>query len=181
MSINDKQSLITHIGAGNRVKYLFFWGHTPQTESVVDKSCFSQWYAASFEIDNIRYQTAEHYMMAEKARMFQDNDRVDQILATEHPHEAKNLGRSVSGFDNNSWRDRRMDIVITANQAKFAQNTALGEFLINTGDSILVEASPHDTIWGIGLDKNSPYANNPAAWRGLNLLGFALMQVRSLI
>jgi hypothetical protein len=120
-------------------------------------------------------------MMAEKARLFGDLDTLDKIVSCTHPGEAKQLGRQVRDFDQTTWTHRRSEIVVRGNRAKFDQNLALGEFLIGTGDRVIVEASPRDMIWGIGLDKNNPKAQDPKTWRGENLLGFALMQVRALL
>jgi ribA/ribD-fused uncharacterized protein len=91
------------------------------------------------------------------------------------------LGRSVVGFDEQLWQQHRYEIVLTGNIAKFAQNKELCTFLLNSKNRILVEASPVDSIWGIGLAADDPLAMNPAMWHGLNLLGFALMEVRSLL
>ena len=179
--ISNKLDLINYINQGNKVKYLFFWGHQPNQDGSIGKSCFSQWYEASFQIDGVKYQTAEHYMMAEKARLFKDNEILAKILAVSHPGEAKKLGRQVKGFDQETWLEHRSPIVVQGNVGKFNQNEALKEFLLNTGERILVEASPRDRIWGIGLGQNNPDAANPDKWRGLNLLGFALMKVRSLL
>ena len=179
--IKSKQDLIDYINRGNKVKYLFFWGHQPNKDGAISKSCFSQWYEASFEIDSVKYKTAEHYMMAEKARLFGDSDVLAQILAAEHPGAAKKLGRLVKGFQPETWLENRFEIVVRGNVAKFGQNPELKDFLIATGNRILVEASPRDRIWGIGLGQNNPDAEDPCKWRGLNLLGFALMEVRNVL
>jgi ribA/ribD-fused uncharacterized protein len=84
----------------------------------------------------------------------------------------------VQGFDEAAWLEERFSIVVRANQAKFSQNPELESFLRQTGSRFLVEASPVDRIWGIGLTRDDAKANDPNLWRGLNLLGFALMQVR---
>lgn len=176
--MKNKQDLLDRLNHNEQVKYLFFWGHQPSRDNVVDKSCLSQWYEAPFELDGIQYNTAEHYMMAEKARLFNDNDVLGQIIAAKHPGEAKKLGRLVAGFKQEAWEQHRFEIVVRGNIGKFGQNSNLKEFLINTGERILVEASPRDRIWGIGLGQNNPEAENPYRWRGLNLLGFALMKAR---
>lgn len=117
-------------------------------------------------------------MMAEKARLFGDETIRSQILRAGSPGAAKNLGRKVSGFDEATWRAHRFGIVVEGNHAKFAQNNELGDFLRSTGSKVLVEASPKDRIWGIGMERDDEHANNPLLWKGLNLLGFALMEVR---
>ncbi|MGK7953339.1 MAG: NADAR family protein [Xenococcaceae cyanobacterium] len=178
--IKTKLDLIDYINQGNNPKYLFFWGNQPNKDGSIGKSIFSQWYEASFQIDSVRYPTAEHYMMAEKARLFKDDDVLAKILTASHPGEAKKLGRQVKGFSQETWLKYRIPIVVRGNLAKFSQNEALKEFLLNTKERILVEASPRDRIWGIGLEQNNPDAENPYQWRGLNLLGFALMEVRNI-
>jgi ribA/ribD-fused uncharacterized protein len=176
--LRTKEDLIAYLAEGGTAKYLFFWGHTPPKDGSIDKSCFSQWYDAGFDIDGIHYPTGEHYMMAEKARLFGDDEMLQQILSSVHPRKAKQLGREVKRYDEKRWREHRFEIVTTGNVAKFSQNENLKTFLLNTGNRILVEASPRDKIWGIGMDKNNPDVENPAKWRGLNLLGFALMEAR---
>lgn len=179
MKIRDINSLKAAIKNGLNPKYLFFWGHTPKNKEQVDKSCLSQWFPASFVVDGINYPTAEHFMMAEKALLFEDSETLQKILQASHPNEAKKFGRMVQHFKEPVWAKYRFEIVVNGNEAKFAQNPALRQFLLNTHDCILVEASPYDKIWGIGLAADDPQVQNPEAWRGLNLLGFALMEVRA--
>ncbi len=178
MQIYDLDTLLAEVRKGLSPKYLFFWGHQPRPDGQIGKSCFSQWWESSFEVDGILYHTAEHYMMAEKARLFEDEENHQKILNASHPGEAKKLGRLVQGFQQDIWVSHRFDIVVQGNIAKFSQNNDLREFLLGTKKQILVEASPRDRIWGIGLDENSKQATNPEKWKGLNLLGFALMKVR---
>lgn len=173
------EELRAAVQAGEKFDYFFFWGHTPKSEGQVDTSCFSQWYLSKFEVDGVSYPTAEHFMMAEKARLFGDEDSVARILSVETPREAKKLGRRVTPFDHELWNERCFDIVVRGNVAKFSTDPRLLEFLLATADSVLVEASPRDRIWGIGMGKNNPSAVHPDAWRGRNLLGFALMEVRT--
>jgi len=165
--------------AGERLKYIFFWGHTPAKDGQVTKSCFSQWWECDFEIDGVIYRNAEQFMMAEKARIFNDQLIREQILQSTHPKQAKDLGRKVAGFDEDIWKNERYDIVKRGNLAKFSQNAELKGFLLNTGNRVLIEASPVDKIWGIGLAVDDKDVENPFAWQGLNLLGFALMEVRN--
>jgi len=176
--IRSKEALIAYLAHGGLVKYVYFWGHTPPADGSIDQSCLSQWYDAGFEVDKVHYPTAEHYMMAEKARLFNDNEIYQKILTCSHPHEAKQLGREVKHYDEKMWHAHRLEIVTAGNLAKFSQHDTLKTYLINTGDRILVEASPHDRIWGIGMDRHHPHVALPTQWQGLNLLGFALMEVR---
>lgn len=175
--INNIDQLQQAIQQGLQAKYIFFWGHQCQNNQI-DKACFSQWFPASFTIDDVTYPTAEHYMMAEKARLFNDIETLSKILNAKTPAQAKALGREVKGYDDQLWIQNRFDIVVTANLAKFEQNTDLKTFLMNTSNRVLVEASPVDKIWGIGMAHDHPYVNQPEHWQGLNLLGFALMKVR---
>lgn len=177
-TIRDVDALRQAVRQGWQPKYLFFWGHQPRRNGRVDQACFSQWYAAGLSLDGVFYPTAEHYMMAEKARLFGDTTARRQIIQAPHPHAAKHLGRQVQGFDEARWQATRFDVVVTGNAAKFAQNEALKAFLLGTKHRVLVEASPVDRIWGIGLAADDSRATHPDQWRGLNLLGFALMEVR---
>ena len=175
----DLETLQRESQAGVRNKYVFFWSHRPRVAGVVDRSCFSQWYPASFVVEGDRYGTAEHYMMAEKARLFGDEEVRARILAASSPGEVKQLGREVRGFDEARWTEARFGIVARGNQAKFAQHPELRAFLLGTGRRVLVEASPTDRVWGIGLAEQDERATDPLSWQGLNLLGFALMTVRA--
>lgn len=175
------ENLIAQHDSGKPPKYLLFWGHQPSPDGSITKTCFSQWWIAPFVIGDISYTSAEHWMMAEKARLFNDTEIADAILNVKSPAEAKKLGREVKNFDEAKWNEKRYDIVLRGTWHKFDQHPALKQFLIQTNDRVLVEASPVDAIWGIGLAADSPKANDPAQWRGLNLLGFALMEVRDML
>lgn len=177
--IHNTHDLIGAIGRGVVPKYLFFWGHRPTKDGSIGKSCLSQWFEAEFIVDGERYATAEHYMMARKAQLFGDELTRQRVLTAKTPGEAKKLGREVAGFDEARWLEERFGIVVQANRAKFSQNKALSDYLLATGDRVLVEASPVDAIWGIGLAADDADAARPEKWPGLNLLGFALMDVRS--
>ncbi|MBK8624503.1 MAG: NADAR family protein [Saprospiraceae bacterium] len=159
-------------------EFIFFWGHRPSKDGTITKTCFSQWWQSSFEVENKVFKTAEHWMMAQKALLFNDMEIFDQILKSNTPEEAKKLGRLVSNYNEDIWVQNRYEIVLMGNQYKFEQNPDLKTFLIETGDKILVEASPVDPVWGIGLASDHEDAINPSKWQGLNLLGFALMEVR---
>jgi ribA/ribD-fused uncharacterized protein len=178
-AVRDRGDLIEAVRSGARPKYVFFWGHKPLAGGAIGKPCFSQWWSAPFEVDGVRYATAEHFMMAEKARLFGDEETRARILAAPGPAAAKQLGRSVRRFDGDRWEAERFGIVVRGNLAKFGQHPPLREFLLETRSRVLVEASPVDRIWGIGLAADDARAENPEQWRGLNLLGFALMEVRA--
>lgn len=159
--------------------YLLFWGH--RQSKTINKGCFSQWYPAPFTVDGRQYPTAEHYMMVQKALLFDNTQLVDDMLSSTDPKQVKALGRKVQHFDETLWRQHRFEIVVQGNLAKFSQHPALGDFLRKTADKVLVEASPVDKIWGIGLKEADPRAQDPTQWQGLNLLGFALMKVRHIL
>jgi ribA/ribD-fused uncharacterized protein len=179
LEIRDVESLLEFTCYGGRAKYVFFWGHTPRQGGGVGKHVFSQWYEAQFTIGGVTYPTAEHGMMAEKARLFGDDDALRRVLAAGNPGAAKAVGREVRGFDGDAWTAARWEIVVRGNEARFGQTPDLRTCLASTGDRVLVEASPVDRIWGIGLAENDAAAENPELWRGLNLLGFALMEARA--
>ncbi len=163
---------------GESLKYLFFWGHQPRKDGLIGDSCFSQWWQSAFVVDGITYTTAEHWMMAEKARLFKDTETLNKILQARTPAEAKKLGREVKNFDPGVWDTDKYELVKTGNQYKFSQHPDLKEHLQKTGNKIIVEASPTDQIWGIGMAKTDENVENPTYWKGPNLLGFALMEVR---
>ncbi|WP_330440906.1 NADAR family protein [Micromonospora sp. NBC_00821] len=165
--------------SGGRVKYLFFWGHQPQSDGGIGPGCLSQWWPAPFVVDWVRYATAEHYMMIGKARLSGDDAIVAQMLTASHAGTVKALGRKVRDFDQATWNTHSFDQVVAGNVAKFSQHPDLGRYLSRTGNRILVEASPVDRVWGIGLSATDPRALDPAQWRGRNLLGFALMHARA--
>lgn len=166
---------------GERLKFIFFWGHKPSADGSVTKSCFSQWWDCKFTVDDVEYHTAEQYMMAQKAILFGDKAVHAEIMAAGHPKQFKALGRKISGFNQDVWDKNCCDIVVRGNVAKFSQNEDLKAFLLNTNQRVLVESSPYDRIWGIGMGADDPKAENPALWNGTNFLGFCLMEVRDII
>ncbi|MFF2203831.1 NADAR family protein [Streptomyces sp. NPDC058145] len=176
--IDGVEALIREVRAGARIKYLHFWGHRPLPDGRIGASCLSQWWPSPFVVEGVGYATAEHWMMAEKARLFGDAEAERRVLAAEHPAEAKKAGRLVRGFDEAIWERERFRIVVEGSAHKFAAHAGLGAFLHGTGDRVLVEASPVDRVWGIGLAAGDEAASDPERWRGPNLLGFALMEAR---
>ena len=173
------QNTIEKFQKNEALDFLFFWGHTVKEE--ITKTCFSQWFPCEFVEDGIVYKTAEHYMMANKAKLFNDNEILEKVLNSETPNEAKGLGRKVKNFDSQIWDNHKYDIVKQANLLKFSQNQEFRDFLLSTEDKIIVEASPYDKIWGIGMLESDKNILNPLLWNGENLLGFALMEVRDLL
>jgi len=171
--------LVAVCETGRVVNFLFFWGHRPQRDGSPGCGCLSQWWPAPFVAEGLRFATAEHYMMWRKAMIFGDTDIAEHIVAVPHPRQAKELGRRVTGFDQQTWDECRYPVVVAGNQAKFSQHPDLAQILLDTGNRVLVEASPVDDVWGIGLAADDPRASDPNQWRGRNLLGFALMDVRA--
>ena len=153
--------------------FLFFW-----KEAALDPGCLSQFWPAPFVVDGVTYPAAEYWMMAEKARLFGDAGALDAVLRAPTPAAAKAAGRAVAGFSEPAWAAVRFRTVVAGNVAKFTQNEDLGRYLASTGSRVLVEASPLDRVWGIGLTEDDERARSPSRWRGGNLLGFALMEVR---
>lgn len=151
----------------NRKDFTFFWSGP-----------FSQWYKSEFEIDGQKYVTAEQYMMYKKAILFGDEDVANAIMKTNNPREQKDLGRKVRGFDKEKWEENCKDYVYEANYAKAIQNKEILDHFKETMGTELVEASPYDTIWGIGLHETDEKILDRDNWRGTNWLGEALMDVR---
>jgi ribA/ribD-fused uncharacterized protein len=147
--------------------HIFFWG----TE-------FSNWYASGFTYKGRYFNNSEQAFMWEKAEYFGDEEIAERILSTPSPKEAKALGRKVRGFDAEKWLVISYPIMIAVNGTKYLQNPRLKEMLLATGDKILVEASPYDKIWGIGLREDDDRCLDEHQWQGMNLLGKALMQIR---
>lgn len=173
--------LLRKIEAGWSPRYLCFWGHEPRTGKAAGPWLLSQWWPCEFWVDGVIYPSAEHYMMAEKARLFGDADALSRILAAPSPAAAKALGRKVKNFVRGVWDVHGFEIVTRGSAAKFGQNGALLAYLLATSDKVLVEASPVDRIWGAGVAADDPRAEMPTEWLGTNLLGFALMKARDLL
>jgi ribA/ribD-fused uncharacterized protein len=155
-----------------------FVAHAPVEFHFFLKGPLSQWSPSPFVYEGITYPTAEHYMMACKARHFNDLNTLSYILKATTPSEAKDYGRVVRPYDDASWAEVRAFHVYNGNIAKFYSNKKHAELLLSTGDKILVEANPRDNIWGIGLSETDEDRLDPKKWKGENLLGFILMRVR---
>lgn len=166
---------------GQQFTYRPFYGHQASADGRLTESCLSQWWPCRFEVGGVTYATAEQFMMAEKARLFGDTEMLARILAEPSPAKVKKLGRAVRGFDGARWEQHRFDVVSRGSLAKFSQDEALRAFLLSTGDDLLVEASPMDRIWGIGMKRENPDVARPEKWRGQNLLGFALVHAREVL
>ena len=153
-------------------KFTFFW------ES---DSPFSNWYACPFVHNGIEYNCSEQYMMYKKAILFGDHEVAEMIMEQSSPRKQKFLGRQVRGYVDEIWMDNCQDIMVPGLVSKFIQDTYSLNCILETGDSIIVEASPYDKIWGIGMTKNDPRATDPTQWEGKNFLGNVLMRARDVI
>lgn len=168
MNIMTLEELQTQYNNGERFKYNFFWG-----------GYLSNWFESSFVVDGKYYWCTEQYMMAKKAELFNDFEIQEKIMKSLDQREIKSLGRKIRNFNDSVWDKNKVQIVYDGNIAKYQTNKDLQIYLLNQKNKILVEASPYDKIWGIGLGKeNSKIIENPNNWQGLNLLGFTLMAVR---
>jgi len=141
----------------------------------------SQWTGSEFTDDDtgLTFYSAEQYMMYGKAVLFEDAESARQIIATKNPSRAKQLGRRVKGFRQPKWDTAKEAIVYRGNYLKFTQNNWMKQHLLGTGDRLLAEANPRDSIWGIGLSRENPKSRDPSQWPGKNLLGKILMRVRA--
>lgn len=148
--------------------YTFFW-----------KAKIAQWTYSPFKDSyGVEYHCAEQYMMALKSLLFDDIETYRLIMNEKSPKEIQKLGRLIKKFNEDIWIEHRESIVIEANMLKFSQNKDLLNILLSTNDTILVEASPYDCIWGVGLSLDDELILDEKNWRGLNLLGKCLMIVR---
>lgn len=178
-------------------KIIPFYGHTAakvqaQTGNA-EYRWLSNWAPSKFTALGTTFYSSEQYMMWRKALLFGDVASSFKILeavtlddfetADNHPTDwsacmskVKNLGRDVNGFYESAWVDNREEIMCDGLTLKFSQNKNMGDMLKSTGDAILVEASPFDKVWGIGVGYHEAF--DPDNWKGLNLLGECLMKVR---
>jgi ribA/ribD-fused uncharacterized protein len=159
-------------------RFTFFWG-----------GVYSQWYKSSFRalvpvygsIKERIFNCAEQYMMYMKAAEFGDWEIAEQIMLSTNPKEQKALGRKVRNFDAARWNEIARTIVFHGNVAKFTQNAGLGLQLLSTRSTSMVEASPMDRVWGIGLAATDTRAHDRRTWQGKNWLGETLDRVREYI
>ena len=161
---------------GKKNTYVMFW--RPHEGNGI----LSQWYDSTFTVEGVEYSHAEMYMMAEKCKLMGDEETRQQILQCRHdPSKQQKLGRMVANWDEDLWLANREEVVYQASLAKFSQNSDLKAFLMQTDDAVLVEASPSDRVWGIGMKRTDYNATNEREWRGQNLLGKCLMRARETI
>lgn len=157
------------LGPAEQETFTFFWKTA---------SPFSNWHPATFELDGHQFNCSEQYMMYRKALLFNDQNTANQILKSDAPGNQKALGRKVKNFDTEVWEAHCRQIVYDGCKAKFLQNDNLLKHLLGTKGTTLVEASPVDPVWGIGLPENNPKAYSRSTWRGKNWLGEVLTQLR---
>ena len=163
----------------NNNRFLFFSEYTNNSHNV-NKTCFSNFYPAQFVDDKgITFHNSEQYLMYHKALLFNDIQIANNILSVKTPSTIKKLGRAVRNFNESKWVECRRQIMGDGLYFKFNQNQDMKNFLLSTGDLILVEASPYDTIWGIGLSETNAMNTSEYQWRGQNLLGKSLMDIRA--
>lgn len=153
----------------NPEEYTFFYNN---------RTPFSNWYPSTFIVDGVTFTRMEQFMMYRKAMLFGDQVIARQILATDDPAEHQRLGRLVKGFKDSVWNENRVPIVTEGSIAKYEQNEKMKAKLLATDGTILVEASPVDGIWGVKLKVSDPLIHNKNNWRGKNLLGYTLTDVR---
>jgi len=155
---------------GDRITdtHIYFW-----------HGLFCQWLRSPIVEDSVGYNCNEQYMMAKKAETFSDGVMLKEIMDTTSPRKQKMFGRKIANFDSDTWDKVKFDIVTQANRLKFTQNEYFKELLLSTGDKIIVEASPEDPIWGIGLHYDDDDVLDESKWKGENLLGKSIMVVRS--
>ena len=150
-------------------KHVAFWG-----------SAFSNFYPCSFTEDGKVWKNSEQCFMAKKAKFFGDEEMYNAILNSETPKEAKKYGRLVKNFDANKWAEVCFDKMYKACYAKFSQNSGLKELLLSSDfeGKGFVEGSPYDAIWGVKMDWRNPDIDNEENWKGENLLGKVLTEIR---
>jgi len=167
-----KMSILKHSAERVTNTHIYFWGRI-----------FSQWHKLGFYDEELkqRFNCAEQYMMYKKALLFGDEYIAEQIITTADPREQKALGRKIKRFEPSLWDSHRFDIVVDGNMLKFGKHPIAKNILLKTKNMILVEASPHDKIWGVGLHWNDDLILDEKNWKGHNLLGKALMRVRELL
>jgi ribA/ribD-fused uncharacterized protein len=170
--------LVTALRHGERPEYLYFWGHRPRADGALGPACLSQWWPAGIQVRGAHYPSAQHWMLAMKARLSGDHETAERIRLSPEPKDAQALDQEAGGFDDQEWHKHRLGTVVEGNLAKFGQHRELGQYLLDTGARVLAEASPVDEVWGIGLARDDEDASAPEHWPGQNLLGFALMEVR---
>lgn len=157
---------------------VFFWKPHPKQRGQIDESCCCQWWLEDFVYDGVNFRSAEHAMMYGKAKMFGDQNIMRQVLAEPEPREVKNLGRKVQNFSEPIWQAESYAMIVEINKAKFLQSPRLNKWLLSHPENtVFVEASPFDELWGIKrANDGKQNLNDINTWCGFNKLGFAITQ-----
>lgn len=177
MTMSTESDSKEYLKAGGD-RYVFFWKNPFSQQYVSEFTCIS---VVDEDMDIKTYNCVEQFLMSEKALLFEDKESFDKIMESKSPKVQKELGRNVRGFKNKKWNHMRVKISLAGNMAKFTQNPNLRQDLLNTGTNMIVEASPSDDIWGIGIGIQDPKIGQPKRWKGHNLLGKVLMETRKRI
>ena len=160
---------------GSMKKVVYF--HKPEEPN----GFLSNWYRSDFELDGMKFTSAEQYIMYRKCMAFGDTVRAKAVMATDDTAEQQSIARGVSGYNNQVWNGIRQPVAMRALAAKFGQNEELGRALSATGNAYLVECAGSDRIWACGLRLDDPARRDIRNWKGTNILGFALMEVRGML
>ena len=139
----------------------------------------SNLFLSDFTLGKLTFSSMEQYMMYQKAICFNDTKTASEILRTSDVGHIKALGRMVANYNENYWNGVRQIIIYEGLLAKFSQNQNLAKLLIDTKNALIAECAVNDLIWGIGLSLENPDRLHPKKWKGKNLLGYALMMVRT--
>lgn len=142
---------------------------------------FSNWAPTPFTVDGVSFSTAEQYIMYRKCLTFGDTVTAEKLLSSDSPREQKALGREAAGYIDSVWAGIRQTVAIRGLYAKFSQDAELKRLLLGTGDAVLVECTSNDRIWACGLDRDDDDRLSADRWKGQNILGFALMEVRNML
>lgn len=141
----------------------------------------SNHYFSEFNVFGQQFYTMSQYMTYRKALILGDESRSRQILTITDPEILDNISSILSKRDTGIWAGQQQIVAYQGLISKFLQNETIAKPLLNTGNSLIGACMPSDCIWGIGLQIHDANARNMDAWKGQNLLGFTLMQVRNSI
>lgn len=181
MQMHNYQELVQQIQTGQSFEYLTFSRKTAE-EPIVNNECLSLLFRAPFRAEGALFKSAEHFVVAEKARMFKDLPSALKAIMAKTPERAHTIGQGIQGFDEAIWAENCEALLVKANFYKFKAHQLLRDFLLCTGDKVLVYADADDLLLGAGFACDSQqYLTDPTRWPGKNLLGFSLMTVRDMI
>lgn len=157
-------------------KYAFFYVEWPSNFAKAD---FEWEYAG----EKHRFFCTEQAFMWAKAMKFGDRSAAAKILAADTPPLCKAYGREVENYVEGEWEAVRYGIMRDVNLEKYRQNPGLREKLLDPkfDGKTFVEASPYDRIWGVGFRQDDPAIDDERNWKGRNLLGKAITEVRGIL